>query len=302
MSCCVLCRERRGLKITVRTNLSGLGIKESMRPAEEAGEPIFVPNEIVKNTDGYSVFIRQKISLKEYLAGTPLDVPLLRCLIESLCLLNSVCLKKNIAMDNILFDYDAVYVNGRNECMEFTFLPGLKCGTDENLLKDLFGLILLHTDNRTIDNMSGKERDFFTALACVMGDWDETKTKIPVPEFEALLGKKRKVKKQRSRLCLRRVYFLGDLPDMGKAEINVGRDIDWADLAINHAYISRKHAIMMNAEDGLHLRDLESANGTFVDGERLKPKEEVVVKEGQLVQFAKGKGYTVRSKRKLVFA
>lgn len=318
MDDCVLCRERRGLKISVSSNLSGIGIKESMAPAEAAGSPIFVPGEIVKSADGYSVFIRQKISLKQFLANEPLDADLIKCLLRSLCSLNKTCLEKNINMSCILFDYDAIYINGLRNDMEFTFLPGLRFGKNENLIKDMLGLILLHADESQLSKMSTKDRDFINSFSIAVREWNESEIKIPVGLFEELLGikkkpqkkKKAKTKKEktpsareekvtRPLLHVSKSYYLDDFPNLRKNEILVGRDDKWADFTISHCFVSRKHAIMRNTEEGIVLRDLESLNGTFVDGKRIRPGEDIMIKEGQHIQFAYGKEFKVCSKKSI---
>lgn len=315
MDDCVLCRERRGLKISVKSNLSGLGIKESMMPAEAAGHPIFVPNEIVKTTDGYSVFIRQKVSVKQFLASEALDVRLLKCLLKSLCTLNRLCMTENINMNCILFDYDAVYINNLSDNMEFTFLPGLRFSKNENLLKDMLGLILLHVDEPLLSKMSSKDREFINALTLVLQDWDECENKIPADIFEELLGvKKKSVKKVKQKktksdkkesvptrplIHISKTYFLDDFPNFKKKEISIGRDSKWADFPISHSFVSRRHAIIRSTEEGLSVRDLESLNGTYVDGVKVRPGEDILIKEGQKIQFAYGKNFKVCSKKSI---
>jgi hypothetical protein len=51
--------------------------------------------------------------------------------------------------------------------------------------------------------------------------------------------------------------------------------------------ISRMHAKLMKKEDGLYLLDLNSTNGTFLNGESLISGEDVKIEEGDIVAFAK---------------
>lgn len=50
--------------------------------------------------------------------------------------------------------------------------------------------------------------------------------------------------------------------------ISIGRD-GANDIVIDHPLASRRHARLERAGDGFHIRDLESTNGTFVNGERV---------------------------------
>lgn len=66
----------------------------------------------------------------------------------------------------------------------------------------------------------------------------------------------------------------------------VGRHQD-ADLLIQSADISRRHAAFLLKEDALWIQDLKSSNGTFVNDVRIE--NEALLKEGDIVQFASHK-------------
>jgi predicted component of type VI protein secretion system len=61
----------------------------------------------------------------------------------------------------------------------------------------------------------------------------------------------------------------------------IGRSPD-IDFTIRHPTISNLHCEIVLAEDGVTLRDLESTNGTFVDG---RPVREARLSAGQLVRL-----------------
>ena len=49
----------------------------------------------------------------------------------------------------------------------------------------------------------------------------------------------------------------------------VGRRPD-ADIRVDHELVSRSHAVVRRTPTGWVLEDLESSNGTFVDGQRVE--------------------------------
>lgn len=72
-------------------------------------------------------------------------------------------------------------------------------------------------------------------------------------------------------------------------EILIERDMlvgrhQTADLILQSAEISRKHAAFLVKEDALWLQDLGSSNGTFVNDVRIQ--QETLLKNGDIIQFA----------------
>ncbi len=58
--------------------------------------------------------------------------------------------------------------------------------------------------------------------------------------------------------------------DLNKSEISIGRELK-NDLILDDPRVSRTHALARKIEDGVVLRDMESGNGTFVNGFRIPP-------------------------------
>lgn len=48
-------------------------------------------------------------------------------------------------------------------------------------------------------------------------------------------------------------------------------DVDFAACDAHQHGVSRRHAALVRLNDALHLLDLDSVNGTFVNGKRLRP-------------------------------
>jgi hypothetical protein len=82
------------------------------------------------------------------------------------------------------------------------------------------------------------------------------------------------------------------MPLSERNEFTLGRATDGqpvlpdVDLAPYQAYthgVSRLHAVLKRGVDDIYLMDLESANGTFINGKRLEPNEEHTLANGDVV-------------------
>lgn len=75
----------------------------------------------------------------------------------------------------------------------------------------------------------------------------------------------------------------GELYPLQK-ETRIGRGASCT-LVLEEPAISLEHALLVEKEDGFYLQDLDSSNGTYVNGERLK-KKEVLLKERDEIMLA----------------
>ncbi len=55
----------------------------------------------------------------------------------------------------------------------------------------------------------------------------------------------------------------------------IGKKFDEVDICISDPTVSRKHAKMTVKSGELYLRDLGSTNGTYVEGRKLNPGEDI---------------------------
>jgi FHA domain len=66
----------------------------------------------------------------------------------------------------------------------------------------------------------------------------------------------------------------------------VGR-VRGSGLRLDERYVSSRHSVLRWACDGWELKDLGSRNGTFLDGERIKPAQEYPLRLGSRISFGK---------------
>ena len=67
--------------------------------------------------------------------------------------------------------------------------------------------------------------------------------------------------------------------DLEGDTIHIGRSTD-SHIQLKDSYVSRKHLEILSKGEKYFIKDLESRNGTFVDGEPINPGIEFEVKEG----------------------
>lgn len=93
------------------------------------------------------------------------------------------------------------------------------------------------------------------------------------------------LKKSRPRWCLESTAdggkSLARVP-IQKFPFRIGR-LEDLELTLPFSSVSKRHAVLDVAEDGLHLRDLSSTNGTFVNRKRVS---EALLEEGDILHFA----------------
>ena len=82
-----------------------------------------------------------------------------------------------------------------------------------------------------------------------------------------------------------------------KDNIFIGRNLDWADIKILHFLVSRKHAEIIKKDSNLYIKDLNSKNGTYINGKRIASNEEVEVRKGSIIAFGDVNNIVIRYDR-----
>lgn len=105
---------------------------------------------------------------------------------------------------------------------------------------------------------------------------------------------------QQSGLCL--IYVAGSAedglyPDIFLAEessLSIGKRKGESELVLNSPAVSRIHARLEARGGQYFVKDLNSRNGTYCNGQRLKPQEEREFAEGDQLAFAQLRYRAVR--------
>ena len=89
------------------------------------------------------------------------------------------------------------------------------------------------------------------------------------------------------RLVMRQGPNPGQVFELDRTEVSVGRDIA-NDIVINDAEVSRKHARLVLEGDRYKIEDLNSTNGTYIDGQRLIGPHLLAI--GEVIMFGDNVG------------
>ena len=78
----------------------------------------------------------------------------------------------------------------------------------------------------------------------------------------------------------------GNRIDLRTLPLTVGKAPAYSDVVLADPSVSRVHARIYKGEDGcIEIRDLDSTNGTYINGEKMEPNEKRRVLRGDEVRF-----------------
>lgn len=113
-------------------------------------------------------------------------------------------------------------------------------------------------------------------------DDDEIAERTAVVKLSTLRGgASRREVKDRYLLIRARGAQLGQVTRLGSEPVRIGRSHE-CEIWLGDDGVSRKHATIRAEQDGYVVEDTQSANGTFVAGQRV---ETAVLRDGDLIQF-----------------
>jgi hypothetical protein len=102
--------------------------------------------------------------------------------------------------------------------------------------------------------------------------------------------------------CPAEILLVSEVPDkyptihVKNKIVIVGKTKGQADVLLQESTVSRIHARLEKRDNICYIRDMNSRNGTYVNGVRLKPQEQMQIREGDCVMFANVRYYVETEK------
>ena len=309
-------KERLGVKIFCDYDRSEEGYKNSLQEAAHLYGDLYIPADTIQEENGYSFFIAHRQSVKEYITKNCITIEDFGRILRRIEVLFE---KLNDNFFDLIFDYECVFVGGSIDELEFVYAPERTQqgrNSKNNRCSDMLCIISLMIKFNT-DEEEMMIKEILSNLACwedeyLKGDNDnkESLTEIVNRAFMSI------DKNTASQLnitnqiifyiknLITRIFtlleektvnqsinitgenYLSDITYNGSPEtICLGRDDKWADIVLLPFFISRKHAMIFQKEGRWYIKDMESANGTFVNNKRIDEGESVRLKNNSTLHF-----------------
>lgn len=140
--------ERNLLRISVPAKMDAQEIRLLLDRMADSAEHIFIPSEMVKESYGYTFFIRQRHSLKEYLSENSLSFCQYAQLVKAIISLKLLADKMNVCIYHFLFDYDAILIGKSTENPEFLYTPCDIVCMGDNSISEMLTILSLHLSDQ----------------------------------------------------------------------------------------------------------------------------------------------------------
>ena len=185
--------------------------------------------------------------------------------------------RMEISLENLVWDVDGIYLDGQERvfCLCLPAVVPESSLTSQIYLKRVYALL-----EEMVEHIPGgdevcrqiefqKEKDF--------GNWQSLK--------EALM---RRAPMEDETLTLKSVNTPQPLNfQVGHAEFTIGSDQEQADGWIpGMSTVSPLHAVVGWNDICFYVMDLGSANGTFLNGQRIAPMAQIPIGKGSILKFA----------------
>lgn len=311
-------KERTGRGLTVSSLYSPKELKEKMNFVAENMNNVFVPSDVSWEGVNYSFYISHRQSLKEYVCENGITKEEFFLFIKSIACLFESAKENNIDPHEFVFDYECIFVGENITELEFIFAPDSETYKDGivayNKCSDMVSIIALYIECNSSEQSLKQEKDILQALT-IMSEWEKGPNidTFPIDELSPLIeaastqfrvGNYLKntfyelfncfIKKfnadegdcgmrLKGELLLKDIKYV--LDGNAPGSINIGRDEEWADVAVDIIYVSRKHAKIYKEKDTWFIKDLNSKNGTFVNGTRIASERPFSLDDGYEIGF-----------------
>ncbi len=195
---------------------------------------------------------------------------LLKKLLYSIKDMQKIAVSYLIDQEYIVFDVKYIYIY-ENETFKYILDPF--CKNDANIkIKELIADLTENSFiNKSLTEALSKE-DFNINIAVNAFNATETSS--------SEIGDK-EVKKA----VLKNIIDTDDCIIVREKDVTVGRIKLFCDYRLPGKLASAKHASLRYSHNTVYIRDLSSKNGTYINGERIKPNSYCKAKRGDIVSF-----------------
>lgn len=311
-------KERMGRGLSLKTIYSPQELKDKMNIVSEYVTDVFVPSDVSWEGANYSFYISHRQSLREYIYENGISKKEFFVFIKSLISLFENAYQYGIDPHEFVFDYECVFIGASISEIEFIYAPDEETYKDGyvvyNKCSDMVSIVSLHIDTETSDFNTQDEE--ISEILCILYEWENKSLSdnalFPKEELISLITKSKvffnvgeylKIKiqevianflkviflkgdttmKLNGEMLLKGVKYVNDAES--DKEINIGRDGEWADVTIGMMYVSRKHATVFKKNGEWFIKDLNSKNGTFVNGTRIVADKAFSLSDGYEISF-----------------
>lgn len=251
--------------------------------------------------------ITSKQNLRLVLERRHLKALELQKLLEQLLLTARSCEEYLLDTEQLLLNPDYIYLDPDRWEFSFCFFPFYE-GTEENELLGLAEYLLDRLDKQDADavalgyefyRMAGEENSSLEQALSIWKEGKEPAEKIETSKIEEKVEEKpeREISQPLVRgetIFLKKTSGLvlhSENPSYPSIEITgdqflIGKKKDAVDGLIKARGISRLHGKISKEEGTYYLTDLNSTNGTFLNGGRLEVNEKARIRQGDIVGFA----------------
>lgn len=195
------------------------------------------------------------------------------CMVDIIHIIRK-CESHGISISNLELRPEYIYFNYENKKVVMLYWP-INSVKEYPNIKEMFVMLTNAYSYRKC------ERDAFAVLVNLINRREKMDLLEWEKSFTSCAGTKRLSRKQ---------YFLRHLSSGRAVAIPgfpflVGRQPGVCELTVNDRLVSRKHFVLSGGGDTVYIKDLGTANGTYVNGKVLLPNQEFLIQEGSFIKI-----------------
>lgn len=313
-------KERTGRGLIVKSRYQPSELKEKMNMVAENIKGVFVPSDVSWEGMNYSFYISHRQSLKDFISENSISKDDFLLFVKSVSELFDKAEQCGIDAHEFVFDYECVFVGESLASLEFIYAPDAETYKDGfvayNRYSDMASLVSLYIEYNSLEKRGNHENEVAEILR-ILSEREKRPVSAGVsfPKEEILpfvvkdsmqlrisnylknklheamdyfVVKGNTIKgatkmKLNGEMLLKGVKYTSNENSM--QTVNIGRDYNWADIKVDTVYVSRKHAMIYKDNEKWYIRDLNSKNGTFVNGTRIASERPFSLNDGYEISF-----------------